>query len=121
MISADLDLILENLSNFSDDIVQATILNELSAAVANVLSPIDEINMNLRLFDNFIRLCHINSVSIPLHRDEIYRFVKSTKQKIVAFSETNIKKILLVISTYLKVTNFSIKFLSGVEMGVLVY
>lgn len=55
-----------------------------------LLAPIDEMNKNLSPYSNFLKIGHMNSVSIPKHRDEIYRVVKHLD--IIAFSETNIKK-----------------------------
>ena len=60
--------------------------------INEVPSPIEDINNNLKPFGNFLRIAHINSVSIPLHRDEISRVINSTNLDIVGISETNIKK-----------------------------
>ena len=54
-------------------------------------APIFEINRNLKPFNNFLRIAHMNAVSIPLHRDEIARVLYKTNLDILGVSETNIK------------------------------
>ena len=57
-----------------------------------MLTPIEEINKNLKPFNKFLKIGHLNAVSIPLHRDEIFRLLIKTNFDILCFSETNIKK-----------------------------
>ena len=56
------------------------------------LTPIKKINNELGTFDKQTKISHLNVVSIPNHRDEIYRIINSTKKDIIGISETNIKK-----------------------------
>ena len=58
----------------------------------SVLSPIDEINNNLENYNKFIKIAHVNAVSLPKYRDEISRVANKTKLDIIGISETNIKK-----------------------------
>ena len=54
-------------------------------------SPIDVINSNLQPFEKYIRIGHVNSVSLPKYRDEISRVAISTKMDILGASETYVK------------------------------
>ena len=84
-----------NFSNMASDINQSfqdVPLNN-NNNINNILSPIDEINSNLRPFSNFLRVAHINAVSVPRYRDEILRIGQNTELDILGLSETNIKKI----------------------------
>ena len=87
----DLDLILSNISTMTNEIIDSYISLPMDNNL-NVLTPIFDINNKLKPFRNFINLAHLNSVSIPLHRDVIYRIILKTKFDIICFSETNIKK-----------------------------
>ena len=58
--------------------------------INKLCAPLYEIQRNLSPFRNFLQIAHINSVSIPKHRDEIERFIKQFD--IIGFSETNIKR-----------------------------
>ena len=87
----DLDLILSNISTMTNEIIDSYISVPMDNNL-NVLTPIFDINNKLKPFRNFINLAHLNSASIPLHRDEIYRIILKTKFDIICFSETNIKK-----------------------------
>lgn len=77
------------MNNVTNEIAQST--NSINYNnLPDILAPIDEINNNLKYFSNFLRIAHINAVSIPLHRDEIYRVINKTDLDIVGISETNI-------------------------------
>ena len=56
------------------------------------ITPIQKINTDLKPYGKSLKICHINAVSIPKHRDEIKRVVTETNMDIIAVSETNIKK-----------------------------
>ena len=56
------------------------------------LTPIKKIKTELRNHINRLKICHINAVSVPKHRDEIGRIINETAMDIIAISETNIKK-----------------------------
>ena len=56
------------------------------------LSPIDEINSNLEPFSNLLKIGHLNAVSLPKYRDEIFRTINKTNFDIICISETNVKK-----------------------------
>ena len=58
----------------------------------NVPAPIEEINLNLKPFNNLIKIAHLNAVSLPKYRDEISRVINKTKMDIIGISETNVKK-----------------------------
>ena len=87
----DLDLILSSISNITGEI-NNTFVGVPMDNNLNVFTPIYDINSKLKSFRNFISIAHLNTVSIPLHRDEIFRAISLTKMDIVGFSETNIKK-----------------------------
>ena len=57
----------------------------------NLHTPITKINSELEQFKNFIRFGHLNAVSVPKHREEIYRVIRETLLDIFAVCETNIK------------------------------
>ena len=83
------DEVIAQLSNMANDIKNSYKEIPLDSQL-NILSPIDCINQQLRPFSSYLRLAHMNSVSIPLHKDEIYRVISKTDLDIVGFSETNI-------------------------------
>ena len=87
----NMDEILMSISDVTSNINSAYISIPMDNNL-NLLSPIDEINSNLRPFSKFLSIAHLNSVSIPLHRDEISRVINKTNLDIIGFSETNIKK-----------------------------
>lgn len=87
----DLELILSNISSMTNAIIDSYVSVPMDNNL-NIFTPIFDINNKLKPFRNFINLAHLNSVSIPLHRDEIYRIILKTKFDIICFSETNIKK-----------------------------
>ena len=86
-----LDDIIANFSNLASDINSSYLPIPMDTSL-NILSPIDEINMNLKYLRNFLCLAHINAVSVPLHRDEIARILIKAQIDFLAISETNIKK-----------------------------
>ena len=88
----NLDEILRNISNVSQDINDRAWQSIPVDNNLNALSSIEEINSKLKPFNNFLKIAHINPVSIPLHRDEISRFINKTDLDFVGISETNIKK-----------------------------
>ena len=87
----NIDEILSNISNIAGEINNTTV-QSFPLNNNQVLSSIETINHNLKPFNNFLRIAHINAVSVPLHRDEISRFIKKTDLDFVGISETNIKK-----------------------------
>ena len=86
----EFELIMSRLSNFATDF--NTYVSLPMDSNLNLLSPINDINTKLKAFQNQINIAHLNSVSIALHRDEIFRLIVKTYFDIVGFSETNIKK-----------------------------
>ena len=54
-------------------------------------APIFDINSNLKPYSDLLKIGHMNSVSLPLHRDEIARVLYKTKFDILGVCETNIK------------------------------
>ena len=84
-----LDNILNNISNLASEINDAYIALPLDKTL-NISSPIEDMNRNLNLYKNYLYVSHMNSVSIPLHRDEILRIAIKTGMDIMGFSETNI-------------------------------
>ena len=89
----DYDLIMSRLSNFTTEINNTYVRHPMDNNLKNS-SPINDINSKLKAFRNLISIAHLNSVSIPLHRDEIFRVIVETFFDIIGFSETNIKKTL---------------------------
>ena len=87
----DYDLIMSRLSNFTTEINNTYVRHPMDNNLKNS-SPINDINSKLKAFRNLISIAHLNSVSIPLHRDEIFRVIVETFFDIIGFSETNIKK-----------------------------
>ena len=65
---------------------------EVSNIAPNFLSPTDEILKKFEPYDNFIKMGHSNTVSIPKNRDDIELFLNKTGMDIFATSETNIHK-----------------------------
>ena len=87
----DYDLIMSRLSNFTTEINNTYVRHPMDNNLKNS-SPINDINSKLKAFRNLISIAHLNSVSIPLHRDKIFRVIVVTFFDIIGFSETNIKK-----------------------------
>ena len=83
--------ILSNLTNVTSEIISSYKEITLDRNLG-VLSPIDEINRNLSAFRNLLCVAHLNAVSIPKHKDEIFRILCKTNIDILCISETNIKK-----------------------------
>ena len=54
-------------------------------------TPISKINSDLEPYKHSLKIAHLNAVSIPKHRDEIYRVLREANFDILAISETNIK------------------------------
>ena len=81
--------ILSNISNLTSEIISSYREIPLDRNLS-VSSPIDEINMNLRTFHNLLIIAHLNAVSIPKYRDEIFRILCKTNIDILCISETNI-------------------------------
>ena len=73
-----LDNILNNISNLASEINDAYIALPLDKTL-NISSPIEDMNKNLNLNKNYLYVSHTNSVSIPLHRDEIFRVLSKGK------------------------------------------
>ena len=89
-MSAELDEILlefGNLANFSFS--EPIIIPEPNIGF---LTPIEKIKKDFLHLEKQIKICHLNAVSIPKHRDEIYRIISETNMDIICISETNIKK-----------------------------
>ena len=59
---------------------------------SNLLSPTDEILKKFEPYNNFIKMGHANTVSIPKNRDDMEIFLNETGMDIFATSETNIHK-----------------------------
>ena len=53
--------------------------------------PISKIQADFKPYEHLLRFGHMNTVSIPKHRDEIYRLIRSLDFDIFAACETNIK------------------------------
>ena len=91
MDELDFELIMRSMSNITSEI-NNTFASFPMDNNLNMSAPIDDINAKLRAFRNLINIAHLNAVSIPLHRDEIFRLLLKINFDIVGFSETNIKK-----------------------------
>lgn len=84
------DEILKQLANLPDEInFSEHIIPEINNSY---VTPIQKINNELTSYAKFLKISHINAVSIPKHRDEISRLIHGTNMDILAVSETNIKK-----------------------------
>ena len=87
----------EELTNTQDDIGR---LNdslfqsqpEVQNIKSNLLSPTDEILEKFKPYNNFIKMGHANTVSIPKNRDDLELFFNKTGMDIFATSETDIHK-----------------------------
>ena len=87
----------EELTNTQDDIGR---LNdslfqsqpEVQNIKSNLLSPTDEILEKFKPYNNFIKMGHANTVSIPKNRDDMELFLNRTGMDLFATSETNIHK-----------------------------
>ena len=86
-----LDNILASISNLASEINDSYHAIPLDSNL-KVSSPIEDMNRKLNIYKNYLYVSHMNSVSIPLHRDEILRIAIKTGMDIMGFSETNIKK-----------------------------
>ena len=65
---------------------------EVPSIDCNFVSPTDEILKKFEPYENFIKMGHANTVSIPKNRDDIESFLTRTGMDIFATSETNIHK-----------------------------
>ena len=84
------DQILMELGNLANEINFTEI--EVPDLGNGFLTPIQKINNELRTYNKLIKISHLNAVSVPKHRDEIFRILVGTDMDIVGVSETNIKK-----------------------------
>ena len=91
MDDLDFDLIMSSFSTITSEI-NNTFVGVPWDNNLNIYSPIHDINSKLKLFRNFLSIAHLNTVSIPLHKDEIFRVISKANFDIAGFSETNIKK-----------------------------
>ena len=66
-------------------------ITQFQRAFDNFLSPISKMNADFDSNKHLVRFGHLNTASIPKHRDEIQRTVVGTDLDIFAASETNIK------------------------------
>ena len=57
----------------------------------DVLSPIEEMIINLNNFKQYLLVAHMNAVSVPLYKDQIDSILCKTGIDILGISETNIK------------------------------
>ena len=57
----------------------------------NLKTPISKVVSDFERFEHYLRIGHLNTVSIPKHFDEIYRLIRLAGFDIFASSETNIK------------------------------
>ena len=89
-MASDLEEILKELSNLTSVIdIAEPIVPDLSE---RFLTPARKINKDFENYKNLIRISHLNAVSVPKHRDEIFKIVSETQMDIICVSETNIKK-----------------------------
>ena len=88
----ELDRILANIDTMTQEITNAINRKYPLNLVSDIISSVDKINMDLNNYRQFLTLGHLNTVSIPLHKDKIYRVVKKIDLDIFGVSETNIKK-----------------------------
>jgi hypothetical protein len=79
-------------------IVRPNLLNQTGNGIPirhididNFLTPIAKMNSEMGAHNNHLRVAHLNTVSIPKHRDEIQRVICETDLDILCTSETNIK------------------------------
>ena len=81
------------IQNFAQLPIQTDNLTLLpSDSEIETLAPIDEIKNNLKNHEHFLKIAHLNAVSLPKYRDEIFRVVNSTNFDVIGISETNVKK-----------------------------
>ena len=59
--------------------------------MCNILTPIEQLNNDLRNNQNWLRVVHINARSIPGHLAELSRIITETDSDIIGISETFIK------------------------------
>ena len=59
--------------------------------IDNFLAPISKLRLDFGPYKNHLRVAHLNTASIPKHRDEIQRVMLEADLDIFAASETNIK------------------------------
>ena len=57
----------------------------------NLLTPINKVKFELENYKHILKIGHLNTVSIPKHRDEINRLMGEIDFDIFGASETNIK------------------------------
>ena len=89
----DYDLIMSRLSNFTTEINNTYVSHPMDNNLKNS-SPINDINSKLKAFRNLISIAHLNSVSIPLHRDEIFRVIDKLFSILLDFLRLILKKTL---------------------------
>ena len=85
------NIVLTDEFDFSDSMfeLKETIFEALDGTFHTVA---DQINCKLKLFDNLLKLAHINARSIPKHLHEIIKILQETAIDILGVSETFISK-----------------------------
>ena len=92
MVDLDIHEILSNIGNMTHEITNANNIKFPLNLVSIMIPSVDKINLELNKFRQFIAVGHLNTVSIPLHKDKIYMMLKKIDLDIFGVSETNIKK-----------------------------
>ena len=82
--------IINELAGYSADLGDDDII--IPDLVDGFSTPIRKIKEDFTEHDKSLKICHLNAVSIPKHRDEIYRIIRETDMDIIGVSETNIKR-----------------------------
>ena len=76
MVDIDIHRILSNIGSMAQEITNANNRKFPLNLVCDMISSVDKINLELNKFRQFLAIGHLNTVSIPLHKDKIYRVLK---------------------------------------------
>ena len=88
----EIDRILSNIANMTHDLTSSIQRKYPINLVSDMISSVEKINIDLKNHRQFLTLGHLNTVSIPLHKDKIFRVLKKIDLDIFGVSETNIKQ-----------------------------
>ena len=88
----EIDRILSNIANMTHDLTSSIQRKYPLNLVSDMISSVEKINIDLKNHRQFLTLGHLNTVSIPLHKDKIFRVLKKIDLDIFGVSETNIKQ-----------------------------
>ena len=72
----EIDRILSNIANMTHDLTSSIQRKYPINLVSDMISSVEKINIDLKNHRQFLTLGHLNTVSIPLHKDKIYRVLK---------------------------------------------